>query len=305
MKKVITYTFIFFCFIGCESGQKGSNQKTSQIVKTDSIKSDTLVKDTINPAKETNKKPIKNLNTTFEEGDHKLIMEEVSQKVFDDNFRYSNQVEKEFKTICDTSRLNTTFPYHYLRYVSKKQLEKHAHLIKVSYKTKKNRYGRDVQEATYRFGSQLQHTLSDNPKFGESSASYLFREIIEFGREKFFVFMGFYWEGRNYQVYSEKDGKRVIMNGIPQISPDGSSVLTTPFDAGTYFNSSNIELWKFDGNSLKKVISFSSGLDFGTPWRSYWLDNNTIYCELRKYKSGNDGKPDYTYKYCKITFQKK
>ena len=82
-------------------------------------------------------------------------------------------------------------------------------------------------------------------------------------------------------------------------------IFTTPFDIGTYFNFDGVELWKVEGNVLKKVVGLGIDADLGTAWRSYWLNNNTIYCELRKNKPDNEGMPNYNYQYCKITLQKK
>jgi len=244
---------------------------------------------------------IKTLDTVIYTSGTKVSFQEISKDTFHQHFRYSNEVEREFKTICDTSRSNNQYPYHYLSFVSEKLLQRHSNLIKVSYQEEKNRYGQNVQVATYKFGPKLQQTLGDNPKVGEASASYIFREIIQFSGKKFFVFAGFYWEGKNYQVYSENGGKSILMNGIPQVSPDNHYIFTTPFDVGTYFNFNGIELWKADGDALKKVIRVS--LDAGTPWRSYWLNHDTIYCEIKEHKENFEA-PE-TYKYCKIIFHKK
>ena len=164
---------------------------------------------------------------------------------------------------------------------------------------KKQAGGRVDKGNRFAFGTRKQYRLTDNLMFGESSTSHYFREVIILGKKPYVVFFRQHWEGANYLIISGTTGKELIMNGIPQVSPNKKHIFTTAYDAGTYFNFSGMELWLFEKEQLTKVFSITPGHDMGAFWRSYWLNNHTILCEVK-----NGYGEDVKFRYCKIIIQR-
>ena len=311
MKQIISICAVCLCIMACADSNKENkrNNDTATTVithKFDSVEVNSKkVVDSINQATKDTTQPqkiehlnIASLDTTLRHASYEFSFNEISKSVFEQNFKYSNPTTKQYHSLCANIPVKKYPARDCADTVEALQLKNYEDFIQVfpivnqdveRFKSKGKRFA---------FGSRKQFRLADNMSYSDASNSHYFRDILELNNFPYFVFFRQNWEGANYLIVSGQTGKEKVLNGIPQISPNNQYIFTTPYDIGTYYNYAGIELWQAINNKLVQVLSLN--FDYlGTPWRSYWLDEQTIMFELRQDKDNQEGQ---VYRYAKVRF---
>lgn len=311
MKQIISICALCLGIMACADSNKENkrNNDTATTVithKFDSVEVNSKkVVDSINQARKDNINPpkkaylsIASLDTTFRQGSYEYSFNEIPKSTFEQNFKYSNPTTKQYHSLCANIPTKKYPARDCADTVEALQLKKYEDFIQVfpivnqaveRFKSKGKRFA---------FGSRKQFRLADNMSYSDASNSHYFREVLELNNLPYFVFFRQNWEGASYLIVSGQTGKDIVLNGIPQISPNNQYIFTTPYDIGTYYNYAGIELWQANNTKLVQVLSLN--FDYlGTPWRSYWLDEQTIMFELRQDKDNQEGQ---VYRYAKVRF---
>ncbi|EAY28924.1 hypothetical protein M23134_00078 [Microscilla marina ATCC 23134] len=293
--------------VACADSKKENNHDTPAVThKFDSIGANSKkTVDSIAKAKmedttrlsKTERLSISSLDTTLKAAGYEFTFSEVSKPAFEQNFRYSNPTSQKYHQLCVSIPVKKYPAVDCADTLEASQLKKHKAFIQVFPVVSEMVEGRKKMGKRFAFGTRKQFRLVDNMTYGEASNFHYFREIIQLNDHPYFVFFRQNWEGADYLMVSGKTGKDTHLNGVPQISPNKLYAFTTPYDAGTYHNFLGVELWQATATQLTKV--FSLNIDVGSPWRSYWLDDQTIMVEIRKGSLDN-----YTYRYGKISLRK-
>lgn len=310
MKQIISICALCLGMMACADSKKESeynNQTTTVIThKFDSIDVNSKkVADSINNAtKDTIKTQkdehlnIASLDTTVRQAGYEFSFNEISKSTFEQSFRYSNPTTKQYHSLCANIPVKKYPVRDCADTIEGLQLEKYQEFIQVFPLVSQAVEGKKSNGKRFAFGSRKQFRLADNMSYNDASNLHYFREMIELDNHPYFVFFRQNWEGTDYLIASGQTGKDTVLNGIPQISPNKAYIFTTAYDAGTYYNYRGVELWRANASQLTKILSLS--FDYiGTPWRSYWLDEQTIFFELRQDKDNQEG---FTYRYAKVRF---
>lgn len=300
MKKVLILIILFDLFLfSCQEKTEKSNiedkQKASTIQKEKEksiiIKSqkNTIQKEII---EEEVSEKIK-IDTTIWLKDEALVFKEISKFEFEQKYRSSNPSDLLYignLQYFKRKNINNSYTAYsdYSHFVMQQNLIKDSSKVKLQVYKVDNGHKIMVNQAIFTFnlenGKEIK--LIDNPRFGEASKSYSYRETLNLNKVSFFVYRQYNWEGVNYGLINTKTGEETYINGVPQISPNKRYILTTPYDAGTYFNYNGIMLFDCHDGYAKLKWKFNLSFMQKNPSRVCWLDNQTILCELIRYGSG-------------------
>lgn len=311
MKKLTTIFVACLCLMACSTENKDNadnNQKVATTHKFDSIAaSNKKIADSIANVKVENSRKvtktetigISSLDTTVTQAGYTFTFSEISKATFEQNFRYSNPTSKQYHQLC-SSIPNKTYPAKDCAdTIEALQLKKHQDIIQAFPIEGEAIEDKRKTGKRFAFGVNKQFRLADNVLQNDGANSHYFREVISFDDHPYFVFFRQNWEGANYLMVSGKTGKDLVLNGIPQISPDKAYIFTTPYDASTYFNFGGIELWNIVSSKLSKVLRLNLD-NMGNPWRAYWVDANTVMFEVIE----NIMSENNTYRYGKMHLRK-
>ena len=89
----------------------------------------------------------------------------------------------------------------------------------------------------------------------------------------YYVLFAQYKEGSSIYLVNGRTGWRVMVDGLPVASPDGSRFVTTSL-SDLYYNPERLQVWRVDRDTLRREWGL-------TPERSYphhvrWLSNRTF-----------------------------
>ncbi|WP_299453003.1 hypothetical protein [uncultured Microscilla sp.] len=304
MKAITSICILCVCMVACTSAKKDnmhSQDSAPVLTNIDSQKAvDSTDKATMGDTTKTDEiipPSIQTLDTTLKWVNYEFVFSEITKQTFEQNLRYSNPTHKKYHQLCNNVPKKNYPTIDCADTVEALQLKKHGELVQVFPIEGKAIEGKKNKGKRFAFGNRKQFRLTDNLTYGGAGNAHYFREMIELKDQPYFVFFRQNWEGANYLMVSGNTGKNSTLNGMPQISPNQEYVFTTPYDAGTYHNFLGVELWQATLTQLTKV--FSLNIDVGTPWRSYWLNDQTIMVEIREGAVDN-----YTYRYGKINLRK-
>lgn len=173
--------------------------------------------------------------------------------------------EEEFKKFCDTIKYQNFPVSERANLIEKYSLKKDTDIV--------SRIGKDLK---FKLKNGKTKTLSNNEAMGESFTKYAYREHLkEIG---FFVCFVSLYEGAHYLLINDVNGDEFSINGIPKISLDKTKILTTPYDAGFYFNDLSLCVWKIKNQKIE--IDFIYDIGRWAFWNAEWEDDFTVRFEL-------------------------
>jgi hypothetical protein len=169
--------------------------------------------------------------------------------------------EKKFNKICDTIKYKHYPVYERAKYIEKYSLHKDSLFVQ--------RNGLDLKVKLKNGQAKI---ITNDTAY---HINYYYREYLkDIG---YYVCFVSYYEGARYLMISDKTGEFFYMNGIPKISPDKKRIVTTPYDAGSYFNDLSFNMWKINNQKIELEFSYSFGNQLDN---TQWLDNSTIRFEM-------------------------
>lgn len=308
-----TLLLIIFVFNSCQKKENTSSshdekEQVSLDTLEEHLKSDE--EETDSKENTTNFQPKKRerikIDTTIWLKDEKLIFKEISKTEFEQ--QYQSNIPSEIlyqEKLNDFIRKDTSTSKYKAYWDFEEWLIQHNH-TKDSNRVRYVPYDRDKYRTLgtniFKLDNGKELKLID-PKGGDGARHYTYRETIQLKNMNFYVYRQDNYEGGNYGLINTSTGIRTSIHGLPQVSPDSTKILITPFPMGIYQNYNGFMLLDcaHENAEIQWEFLFNEGY-LGNwyhiyPWRACWLDNQTILCELR----GSPFNNKIYFYYCIIT----
>lgn len=115
--------------------------------------------------------------------------------------------------------------------------------------------------------------------------------------QKLLVFRVQWYEGNNYAIIDQTNGKKTYMFGKPFFSPDNRLLVSINCDIEAEYSDNGFQLFEFSGRQLKQIWEFKPTL-WG-PTDIKWIDNYTAISRVQRIDSLT-GKYKFEYKKIRV-----